>query len=42
MRMPALMLDEGGQGLIGEVALELVPGADLAGEAAHFECEERS
>ena len=33
-------LDEGGEGLIGEVALEPIPSADRSSEALHFELEE--
>ena len=40
MRVSDSMLDEGGQGLISEVALEVVPGADLDVEAPLFKLKE--
>ena len=42
MRVGNHPFDKGGQGLIGEVAFELIPGTDLPTEATHFELEERS
>lgn len=41
MRVFGHAMDEGGNRLVGEVAFELVSATDLAGEAAHFEFEER-
>ncbi len=41
MRVFDYSFDEGGQSLVGEVAFELIPGVDPAGEAALFQFKER-
>ena len=40
MRMFSHLVDEGGQGLVGEVAFELVPATDLAAGATFFKVQE--